>query len=393
VGAGAVAELQRPGDRSADATSATDLPVRALFAAAVELPLEACRDLAQRLTEHLVLQTQNHRHDLHPPGGADGPARSTSHSSAPSHALTSARSPSRSRAATQSRTTTPACSRNSASQRGIAKAGDGSLASSEIASGTSSVTSSGTPLSGSTSPTNAMTARPSARSASPGTVRRRAAERSQRRQASGPQDFQRRTCPARRRASDTARVSAAQPRLTRQHRPSSPAQGGPRRAKTRPRFAPQRPRNGGERPSGVSGTSKCLSGAVVGTVDGKGPTLAPPVTKLLLSPPDCRLHEPPQESPTGARRRSPARSRHAGFRVCRVPSAMSDHEPLEPTGDEPTRRKATESRCRRPQRAHGWGGARDRAGIRHRHGLRRGCAGARTSRRPRGRVRPCPRSL
>jgi hypothetical protein len=48
------------------ATPDSALAVTVLFAAATELPADACRELGRRLTEHLVVLAQNHRHDLHP---------------------------------------------------------------------------------------------------------------------------------------------------------------------------------------------------------------------------------------------------------------------------------------------------------------------------------------
>ena len=56
---------------AAGAGTDSDLPIRALFAAAVELPPEACRELARRLTDHLVVQAQNHHYELHPLAARD----------------------------------------------------------------------------------------------------------------------------------------------------------------------------------------------------------------------------------------------------------------------------------------------------------------------------------
>lgn len=44
--------------------TAGELALRALFAAATELPIELCRELARRVTEFVVIQAQNHAHDL-----------------------------------------------------------------------------------------------------------------------------------------------------------------------------------------------------------------------------------------------------------------------------------------------------------------------------------------
>lgn len=43
---------------------AGELVLRSLFAAATELPMELCRELARRVTEFVVIQAQNHAHDL-----------------------------------------------------------------------------------------------------------------------------------------------------------------------------------------------------------------------------------------------------------------------------------------------------------------------------------------
>lgn len=50
---------------------AADLPVDAVFAAATQLPLDRARELARRVTEWVVVQTQNHHHDLHPLAAGD----------------------------------------------------------------------------------------------------------------------------------------------------------------------------------------------------------------------------------------------------------------------------------------------------------------------------------
>jgi Homing endonuclease associated repeat len=53
-------------------TAADSLAVRALFGGAKELPLDACAELARRLNEWVVVQTQNHEHDLAPVAAHDG---------------------------------------------------------------------------------------------------------------------------------------------------------------------------------------------------------------------------------------------------------------------------------------------------------------------------------
>jgi len=49
----------------------SDLAVAAIFAAATNLPLDGAQELARRITEWVVVQIQNHHHDLHPLAAVD----------------------------------------------------------------------------------------------------------------------------------------------------------------------------------------------------------------------------------------------------------------------------------------------------------------------------------